>query len=74
MLLPATLANFNAGQGGRLQWLTTQLSHGRPLFMLLYLALIVFFAFFYTAVVFNPTETAENLEEARRLHSGHPSG
>ena len=64
LLLPATLANFNAGQGGEwLQWLTTQLSHGRPLFMLLYLALIVFFAFFYTAVVFNPTETAENLKK-----------
>ncbi len=62
-----------AGDGGELQcrtrasewlnWLTTQLGHGRPLFMALYVALIVFFAFFYTAVVFNPTETADNLKK-----------
>ncbi len=43
--------------------MTTQLGHGRPLFLILYLALIVFFAFFYTAIVFNPTETAENLKK-----------
>ena len=43
--------------------LTTQLGHGRPLFLLLYIALIVFFAFFYTAIVFNPTETADNLKK-----------
>ncbi len=39
------------------------LGHGRPLYMLLYAALIVFFAFFYTAIVFNPTETADNLKK-----------
>ena len=39
------------------------LGHGQPLYMLLYAALIVFFAFFYTAVVFNPTDTAENLKK-----------
>src|SRR2546423_13913847 len=44
-------------------WITTQLGHGRPLFLVLYIALIVFFAFFYTAIVFNPTETAENLKK-----------
>jgi hypothetical protein len=42
---------------------TTQLGHGRPLFLVLYIGLIVFFAFFYTAVVFNPTETADNLKK-----------
>jgi preprotein translocase subunit SecY len=64
LLLPATVANFNAGQGSDwMNWITTQLGHGRPLFMLLYVALIVFFAFFYTAVVFNPTETADNLKK-----------
>jgi preprotein translocase subunit SecY len=63
-LLPTTIASFNAGTGPEwFQWLTTQLSHGRPLFLLLYLALIVFFAFFYTAIVFNPTETADNLKK-----------
>jgi preprotein translocase subunit SecY len=64
LLLPTTVANFNAGRGPDwLSLITTQLGHGRPLFMVLYIALIVFFAFFYTAVVFNPTETAENLKK-----------
>jgi preprotein translocase subunit SecY len=64
LLLPTTVANFHAGQGP--EWfnvITTQLGHGRPLFLILYIALIVFFAFFYTAIVFNPTETAENLKK-----------
>jgi preprotein translocase subunit SecY len=64
LLLPTTIANFNAGQGGEIMtWITTNFAHGRPLFLILYIALIVFFAFFYTAIVFNPTETAENLKK-----------
>ncbi|CEG07640.1 preprotein translocase subunit SecY [Afipia felis] len=64
LLLPTTIASFNAGKGPEwFQWLTTQLGHGRPLFLILYLALIVFFTFFYTAIVFNPTETADNLKK-----------
>jgi len=64
LLLPTTVANFNAGQGPNwLTTVTTLLGHGRPLFLILYIALIVFFAFFYTAVVFNPTETADNLKK-----------
>ncbi len=64
LLLPTTIANFTAGQGsGWLTVITTQLAHGRPLFLILYVALIVFFAFFYTAIVFNPTETADNLKK-----------
>jgi preprotein translocase subunit SecY len=65
LLLPTTVANFNAGSGSP-EWLTTittQLGQGRPLFVILYLSLIVFFAFFYTAIVFNPTETADNLKK-----------
>ncbi|HMA74804.1 MAG TPA: preprotein translocase subunit SecY [Xanthobacteraceae bacterium] len=64
LLLPTTVANFNAGRIP--DWLgaiTAQLGHGRPLFLVFYVALIVFFAFFYTAIVFNPTETAENLKK-----------
>jgi preprotein translocase subunit SecY len=64
LLLPATVASFNAGQGP--DWLTNitaMLGHGRPLFLVLYVALIIFFAFFYTAIVFNPTDTAENLKK-----------
>jgi preprotein translocase subunit SecY len=64
LLLPTTVANFNAGQiPDWLAVITAQLGHGRPLFLVLYVGLIVFFAFFYTAIVFNPTETAENLKK-----------
>ena len=64
LLLPTTITGF-AAQGGPewLQTLNAYLGHGRPLFMLLYAALIIFFAFFYTAIVFNPVETADNLKK-----------
>jgi preprotein translocase subunit SecY len=64
LLLPTTVAGFNTGHMP--DWLNAvvvQLSHGRPLYLLLYVALILFFAFFYTAIVFNPTETADNLKK-----------
>jgi len=71
LLLPSTVANFTSGQGpGWITAITTQLSHGRPLFLLLYVGLIVFFTFFYTAIVFNPTETADNLKK----HGGFVPG
>ena len=65
LLLPTTIASFSQSQGGTgfLATLTTYLGHGRPLYMLVYVGLIVFFAFFYTAIVFNPTETADNLKK-----------
>ena len=65
LLLPTTIASFSAAQGGTgfLATLTTYLGHGRPLYMVVYVALIVFFAFFYTAIVFNPNETADNLKK-----------
>jgi preprotein translocase subunit SecY len=65
LLLPTTIANFaqTAGGTGFLATIATYLGHGRPLYMLTYVLLIVFFAFFYTAVVFNPTETADNLKK-----------
>ena len=64
LLVPTTVAQFSAGRGP--EWLTsitTYLGHGRPAYMLLYVGLIVFFAFFYTAIVFNPIETADNLKK-----------
>ena len=65
LLLPATFANFQARNvGGGWDWLNTvnaMLARGGVLHILLYVALIVFFCFFYTAVVFNTQETAENL-------------
>ncbi|TDR88004.1 preprotein translocase subunit SecY [Enterovirga rhinocerotis] len=65
LLLPATFASFSADQtgGGWVQTLSAFLGHGRPAYMILYAALIVFFAFFYTAIVFNPQETADNLKK-----------
>jgi len=64
LLLPITVANFTKGQGP--EWLNTVtalLGHGQPLFMVLYAALIIFFAFFYTSIMFNPQETADNLKK-----------
>jgi preprotein translocase subunit SecY len=64
LLLPATVANFNSGQGP--DWLTTTtalLGPGQPLYIGISAALIIFFAFFYTAIVFNPKETADNLKK-----------
>jgi preprotein translocase subunit SecY len=64
LLLPLTVANFSAGQGP--EWLSniaTYLGRGQPLFMLLYGAGVVFFCFFYTAIVFNPVDTADNLKK-----------
>jgi preprotein translocase subunit SecY len=63
LLLPATLASFNVNQTGILGEISAILSHGQPLYIGLYVLLIVFFCFFYTAIVFNPTETADNLRK-----------
>jgi preprotein translocase subunit SecY len=64
LLVPATIANFQQGQtSGWLTTVTAWLGHGQPLYMFMYAALIVFFAFFYTAIVFNPTDTADNLKK-----------
>ena len=64
LLLPLTLAQFSTGEGP--EWLTqvtALLGHGQPLYIAFYIAGIVFFAFFYTAVVFNPQDTADNLKK-----------
>jgi preprotein translocase subunit SecY len=64
LLLPLTAAGF-ASTGGP-EWLTTitaVLGRGHPLYLSLYVLLIVFFCFFYTAVVFNPHDTADNLKK-----------
>jgi preprotein translocase subunit SecY len=64
LLLPTTVASLSAGQaGGWLATVTALLGHGQPLYLALYAAMIVFFAFFYTAVVFNPADTADNLKK-----------
>ena len=65
LLLPITVAQFSATSGatGWLSTLTAMLGRGQPLYLLFYGALIVFFAYFYTAVVFNPADTADNLKK-----------
>ncbi|MFZ5673665.1 MAG: preprotein translocase subunit SecY [Pseudomonadota bacterium] len=64
LLLPITVANFTQGQGP--EWLnrvTALLGHGQPLFLTFYALLIIFFAFFYTSIMFNPKDTADNLKK-----------
>jgi preprotein translocase subunit SecY len=64
LLLPMTVANFQFATTS--EWFTEavrQLQPGQPVYMLLYGAGIVFFAFFYTAIVFNPNDTADNLKK-----------
>jgi preprotein translocase subunit SecY len=64
LLLPITVAQFAQGSGA--EWLNTivaSLGRGQPLYLAIYVALIVFFAFFYTSIVFNPQETADNLRK-----------
>src|SRR3954470_5277957 len=65
LLFPATIASFQGtgGEPGVAQWIATYLAHGTPLYLLSYIGLIVFFCFFYTTVVFNPADTAENLKK-----------
>ncbi len=76
LLLPLTIAGFQgnavvgangvpttAGGEGFLNTMGALLGRGQPLYLFLYAILIIFFAFFYTAVVFNPTDTAENLRK-----------
>lgn len=64
LLMPLTVANF--GGGGGPEWLTAvsaYLGRGQPLYLLMFVSMIVFFAFFYTSVVFNPDDTADNLKK-----------
>lgn len=70
LLLPLTITQFagnsldtESAGGSAIQSVLQYLQHGTPLYMALYGALIIFFCFFYTAVVFNPEETAENLKK-----------
>jgi preprotein translocase subunit SecY len=72
LLLPATVLGFVATDTAP-QWLqdiTAALQHGQPLFMLVYATLIIFFCFFYTAIVVNPDDTAENLKKYGGIITG----
>ena len=64
LLMPITVISFSAGQGP--EWMTTvaaYLGRGQPAYLIIYISMVVFFAFFYTAIVFNPADTADNLKK-----------
>ena len=67
LLLPTTLAQFGASSGanqpGWLTWITTTFGPGQPGYLLFFVTMIIFFAFFYTSIVFNPKDTADNLRK-----------
>jgi len=65
LLMPLSLAQFMAadGAGGWLGTITSYMAPGKPVYIVFYVALIVFFCFFYTAIQFNPEETADNLKK-----------
>ena len=64
LLMPTTVAGFNAQSiPDWLQTIVTYISHGQPLYLVLYGLMILFFSFFYTSIVFNPEETADNLRK-----------
>jgi len=63
LLLPVTLSNFGFSDSETFLSISSMFTQGQPLYMLLYASGIIFFAFFYTSIVFNPKETAENLRK-----------
>jgi len=70
LLLPVTFSNFGMSESSLFVEFSSLFSQGKPLYMLLYASGIIFFCFFYTSIVFNPKETAENL----RKHGGYVPG
>jgi preprotein translocase subunit SecY len=64
LLIPATISGFSSNmEPGWLQTIAGAVGHGQPAYMILYALLIIFFGYFYTAVVFDPEETADNLKK-----------
>jgi len=70
LLLPITFSNFGFSDSETFLDFSSLFAQGKPLYMLLYASGIIFFSFFYTSIVFNPKETAENL----RKHGGYVPG
>ena len=63
LLLPITISNFGFAESDTFLKISSMFTQGQPLYMLLYASGIIFFSFFYTSIVFNPKETAENLRK-----------
>ena len=70
LLLPVTISNFGFAESELFINISSLFTQGQPLYMLLYASGIIFFSFFYTSIVFNPKETAENL----RKYGGYVPG
>ena len=71
LLMPITIIGFSAGTGP--EWLTqaaAYLGRGQPVYLIIYISMVVFFAFFYSAVVFNPADTADNLKKSGGFIAG----
>ena len=62
-MLPVTISNFGFAESDTFLKISSMFTQGQPLYMLLYASGIIFFAFFYTSIVFNPKETSENLRK-----------
>jgi len=64
LLMPLTVAGFSGGGGPEwLTWVTALLGRGQPLYLIVYLSMIAFFTFFYSTIVFNTQDTADNLKK-----------
>ena len=63
LILPITISNFTSSSNEIVVGITSMLGQGKPLYMIIYAAGIIFFSFFYTSITFNPTETADNLRK-----------
>ena len=70
LLLPVTISNFGFAESDTFLKISSMFTQGQPLYMMLYASGIIFFSFFYTSIVFNPKETAENL----RKYGGYVPG
>lgn len=75
LMFPSLLSNISVlSQSSGFSWFLRLFQRGEPLFIVLYIALVVFFSFFYTAIVFNPEETAENLRKNNGFVPGYKPG
>lgn len=74
LLFPVSIAQFYNSESEVFNYLVTNLAHGKPIYVLLYMIMIVFFSFFYSSVVFNCAETAENLKKHGAFVPGRRPG
>lgn len=74
ILFPATIAGWSGGNGGWLSTFANTMQPGQPLYVAIFAAAIIFFCFFYTAIVFDPRETADNLKKSGAFIPGMRPG